>query len=199
MTKQLTASLLPTPAEVDAGKVDNVLKLQVSDIDFGYLYITEENYTITWMGNLDFHYIDESAQYFFYRQLDELKSRFEFSIEKYTTCVSIIAADKLHRFKFKYSDNPQEYRTILDDPDQITFARYDFQLSSQPGVYCFSAEKAQDASSGGGELAILLPRHQPLAKGLLRWIVKNHISFKRLRLNFDYHYNYANLVKLIKG
>jgi len=197
MHKVVTASEIPEFAEGLAEENINVLKLQVGRTDFGFLYLTPDVYTLAWPGELDFKYIDETAQYFFTRQLDDEYSRHDRRTESYSTKVTLIVSDELKRFTFDESDQPPAYRAVLEEAELITFARYDFQLKQSPAAYSFSAESSQTGSRNERELAILLPRSEQFAKGLLTWMIRKHVSFSELKLGFDYHASYKNLIKII--
>jgi len=177
----------------------NIFYLRVGDIDFGYLYLTADNYTLAWDGSLDFEYLDETARYYLYKQLDATKTIFSFSLERYTTEASLIVSGELKKFQFAHVKQPEEYRQVLADPNQISFARYDFKLESLPHTYSFTAENPACTPQKDREMAILLPRSLPLTKSTLRWVVGNHVSFRELKLAVDYHYTSALLDKLITG
>jgi hypothetical protein len=194
----LTMSPVATPDEAPAENRLNVYQLQVGGIDFGYLFLSTESYTLTWPGELDFHYIDETAHYFLFRQLDEIRSPNP-SVEKHATDVSLVVGGDLKQFDFDQSPQRREYRTLLEEPDSIAFARYDFHLDKARHTYSFSAENRQHDPSSDGEMAILLPRSKVVAKGLFRWVIKNHAASRRLRLTIDFHNSYGELKRLLES
>jgi hypothetical protein len=192
-------------AEDGAENSIEVFSLQVGQIHFAHLYLAQDTYTLAWDGTLDFKHINDTAHFFLYKQLDYLKSTFDFrekykrkfSIEKYRTNVCFIVSGKLKKFRFDYSAEPDEYKKLVDDPDQISFARYDFQLRSMPFWCSLTAENPEGTSFKDRELAFLVPRSQPITKSLLWWIVKNHVSIRELKLRLDYHKSEPVLMKAI--
>ncbi len=205
MLEAITVSKIADITEHNAENGIEVFSLEVGPVHFGHLYLAQDTYTLTWDGTLDFKHIDDTAHLFLYKQLDYLKSALDFgekykrkfSLEKYRTNVCFIVSDRLIKFHFDYSEEPEEYKKLLDDPDQISFARYDFQLRSLPFWCCLTAENPQGTSFRDRELAFLVPRSQPITKSLLWWIVKNHVSIRELKLRLDYHKSEPILSKVI--
>jgi hypothetical protein len=195
LLEPITLSKITDIVEDNAENHIEVFDLQVGPIQFGTLYLSSDSYTFTWDGTLEFNHIDDTAHNFFYKQLDYLKSTLnftqkykrKFSLEKYTTRVCFIVSDELIKFQFEYSDVPDDYKALVDDADQISFARYDFQFESAPFWCSLTAENPHGASYREREVAFSLPRSLPITKSLLWWIVKKHVSIRELKLRLNYH------------
>lgn len=199
MHKRLTVHRIKSPGEIDPNGNIDVFKIKFGEVDFSYLYLLEDVYTLAWTGSLDFKYLDDTARFFLYKQIDDLKPTFlNFSYQKYVTQVSLIVADKLIKYSYEYSRQPDEYRQILVQPKRIAFARYDFRIGSSPLSFSFTAENPEATPSGDSEIAVSLPRSRPLTKRLLRWIVGHHRSHNRLNLAVDYHNMPPALTKVIE-
>ncbi len=211
MLQTISVSEIPTPSVDNDDPAQEFFELKLGAVHFGHLYLAQETYSLIWNGTLDFKYLDETARFFLHKQIDQIKSslsfsienyKFRFGLEKYKTDVSLIYSDQLIQYHFDYSEETSEkadeYKNLLEDVDNIFFARYDFRLKSLPFCCTFTAENSPQNSSKGHEMAFSLPRSQPVTKSLLRWIVKNHISFRELRLYLDYHYSTPLLAKVIR-
>lgn len=186
MSKVITVREASTSADSDNDIV--VFSVEVGPVHFGFLYLTSESYTLAWDGALDFRYLHEKAHFFLYKQ-----SAFEFDLEDYDTRVALIVSNELKKFTYERSDQPNNLKALLDKPNQISFARYDFQLKSSTARYSFTAENPQATLSDHREVAVMLAREQPLSKRLLRWAVGNHVAFRDLKLGVDYHASFDNL------
>jgi hypothetical protein len=205
LLEAITVSKIADVREDDAENCIEVFNLQVGPIHFGHLYLSQDTYTLTWDGTLDFKHINDSALFFLYKQLDYIKTTFDFrekykrkfSLEKYKTRVCFVVSGRLKKFHFDYSAEPDDYKKLLDDPDQISFARYDFEFRSMPFWCSLTADNPQGTSFKDRELAFMVPRSQPITKSLLWWIVKNHVSIRELKLRLDYHKSEPVLRKAI--
>jgi hypothetical protein len=197
MPHAIRADKIETLSGVDDGEQTDVYNLKVGEIDLGYLYLTGHNYTLTWDADFEFRHLQDFALAFLYRQLDVVKGFLNFRVIRHSTKVSLVSSNKLYRFAFSQTKCPDEYEALLSNPNSISFARYDFELESLPAIYSFTAENPYATPQGNREMAILLPRSQPLAKGLLNWIVINHIHYRELKHSFDLYSSYHKLATLI--
>ena|GEM_PF-5195801 len=183
-----------------------VFKLEVDDIPFGFLYLTDESYTLAWDGLLDFKRVDDEAQSFFYTQLDQLKhsdpqrSFLGLPVKKFTTLISLIISDKLVKYTLREKDQDQidKFKNLLRQANEISFIRFDFLLRNPQFKCSFTAENPHSTRYRDCELAVMLPRSQAITRSFLRWVIKRHASSEELRKHeIDLKSSGAELSKLV--
>jgi hypothetical protein len=185
----LTTSEVYVPGDttdVDGADLGEVYDLRIGTIAFGQLYLTAQNYTIVWPENRgEFLYRNDNASHFIIKQLENDRKKLGLRSTGYDTRVILVISRKIQQFRFKSFEKPGDYKQLLGASGEITFARYDFECNFE-GVeamtrYAFSTEDPQAKSKDTGEMALLLPRTQPLAVGLLQWIASKHIHSRELK------------------
>ncbi len=160
-----------------------VFKLEVESLHFGFLYLTPATYTLAWNGLLDFGRVDAEAAGFLYQRLDEQKKSFlEISHYRFETMVSLIIRDRLFKYTLNDPNQRNQYREMLRDGGSISFIRYDFIVRESPLRFSFTAENPHNTPANDCELAVMLPRSQPISEGLLRWVISHHASFQKQRI-----------------
>jgi hypothetical protein len=185
----LTTSEVYVPGDktnVDGAEIGEVHDLRIGTIAFGQLYLTAQNYAIVWPQNRDeFRFKNDNASHFIIKQLDSDKNKLGLRSTGYDTRVILVISRKIRQFHFKSFEKPGDYEQLLGVSGEITFARYDFECNFE-GVeamtrYAFSTDDPEAKSKDSGEMALLIPRTQPLAVGLLQWIANKHIHSRELK------------------
>ena len=182
MLEVVTYRNLTEPTEEIEEQGAQVYKLDVDNIPLGFLYLTPDSYTLAWNGLLDFRKVDDEARGFFYRQLDEQKkSFFEVSHYNHETKVSLIVKDRLLKYSLNDPEQLREYAELLRRDGAVSFIRYDFLVRESPLRFGFTAENPHGTPHDDCELAVMLPRSQPVTRSLLRWIISRHTLSRHLR------------------
>jgi hypothetical protein len=163
--------------------------LNVSEVDFGFLYVSPEFYTLAWNSNTDFSLIDKTALYSLPTYLPSKENRWkinEVNLAKVTK-VSLIfpgASDELVQYNLSSPADSFKYHLALKEVWKISFIRYDVR-SEPPFLYSFTAENPYFSPTQEGELAIKLPKSQLLTMDLLGWIMDNHTAGGTLENEVD--------------
>ncbi len=152
--------------------------LNVSEIDFGFLYVSPKFYTLAWNSYIDFSFIDKTALYSLPTYLLSKENRWkinEVNLAK-ATQVSLIfpgVSDELVQYDLSRPTDSFNYHLALKEIWKISFIRYDVR-SEPPFLYSLTAENPYFLSTQEGELAVKLPKTQLLTIDLLEWIIDHH-------------------------
>ena len=95
----------------------------------------------------------------------------------------ILQTGDLKEYNLVEPEQYSQYKSTLDDPDVISFARYDITrtMRSVPIQYTFTAENSRWSRAYLSEIAIQLPTAQPWSGDLLEWVINHHIAAIYLR------------------
>lgn len=178
-----------TESSEDTGT--SVYEIRVQEELLGFLYLDPDSYTVSWKGSLDFHKLGNEAFDFLSLQTrPEKRFMFRHSRPEARVLVSFILSDEPPDLVEYNLDDPiqhKQYDNTLNDPNRISFARYDFQVQGSQFVYncTFTAENPESTADQDSELAIQLPRPLPLSEESFKWIIDRHVSTRSLSDNLD--------------
>lgn len=156
-------------------------RLELEETPFGFFYVGPRTYTLAWHGTINFSKLETQA-------LEHLSSAISDGLTKLraykeetrdATRVSLIADNELFRYQLADPEDYSRYRTALEDPDIIAFARYDVSapwLTARPLEYSFTADNPRLLPPDTIELAVRLPRRQPISQSLIAWAIKHHAA-----------------------
>ncbi len=146
------------------------------DVPFGFFFVSQETCTLGWQGALNFFSLDVEA---LQRLPSFIAPGWILSNIKDTIKVSLILqAHELKRYDINQEEQYFQYKATIENPNQISFVRYDVQLISGLSSfrYSFTAENPDWQPTSSSELTILLPRSQGWSDDLVGWIIEHHIS-----------------------
>jgi len=154
---------------------------------FGFIFLSEKNYTLGWDGKIDFSKLEDIA-------LQKVKSLFSLEVPVKTIAIKpnvksyigYSSKDKSGLLEFDYNKKTQSellmYDFLLKNSNIINFARYD--IDSGNFNYTFTAENNENADvkkSGYSEITIKQPYSQSFTSSLFNWILETHRDSKRLQ------------------
>jgi hypothetical protein len=156
-------------------------------LNFCFLYIGPNYYTLAWNGEVDFYNLEKIALTQLPNKLDmEISSAGVFDTDIFLIdCSLIITAEEDRLVKYRFGDNPgrDDYATAIKNHRRISFARYNVhnKLKSQLSGFSFSAENFRNVRCKRSftEIAVRQPISHKLKTDLLEWILHNHKDTSR--------------------
>ena len=146
---------------------------------FGFFYMNPDVCSLIWKGSHIFYSLDEVAR-------DNLPSIIErgwtqkstASLKETALVTLILQTGDLKEYNLVEQEQYSQYKSTLNDPDVISFARYDITQTTRsiPIQYTFTAENPRWSRAYLSEIAIQLPRSQPWSQDLLEWVIDHHIA-----------------------
>lgn len=160
--------------------------LEVFGNRFAALYVSERGYSLVWPGRIDFAHLEEEAVCSLPLHLTagKLRPKLDDPSILAATVVSFVVqgeGDELVKYRFSDPQGLRKARKALENPETISFARYDFTFPSSwympTGLrFYFTAENPLFLNGNGCELAIKQPRTQYCSEHLVKWIIDHHYN-----------------------
>jgi hypothetical protein len=155
--------------------------------NLGFVYINSSSRTLVWRGTIDFALLEKELLRGLplnVSNVDDLSILLKYN---YSVKVSLIlSSDELIELDFDQPAHREQYRNIMEDPNQVAFVRYDLYDNSRPGFrYSFTAENSRLWDANYGELALQLPSKQDWLPNVIKWVFQHHEAAEVLEERAD--------------
>lgn len=155
--------------------------LNTPEMPFGFFYVSPETCTLGWQGTLNFFSLDQEV-------LQRLPSYIvpgwiPLATEDTAKVSLILQTNELVQYDLNQEKQYFQYKTTIENPERISFVRYDIQHKSEPSSiqYSFTAENPNWQPTPSSELTILLPRSQRWSDDLVGWVIEHHTAAQYFR------------------
>lgn len=174
-------------SERHADSEDRLFKVKVLPaVTLGLVFTTPSSRVLVWDGALDFWKLEHEALESLPHHISERSPR-DFEQSRSVRASFIFSSEDLAEYHLDNPDQYEQYRQVMERPDQIKFVRYDVHdESADPALkYSFTAENSRLLDTDYGELAMKLPIRQPWSFQLVEWISQRHSAARMLRYEVD--------------